>query len=203
MDSDGKLDGDVHHRQTLIRPQRSLSMSKPDGKGQLVRYVVQRRMTLPSRYDSGDNSSASSTVPTPVLGTVQSRVAIYDTVRPGSSAALTHDSTNAISSKTGTYASTNLTVPTTFGNIDQEISKPYAGLEDGDQYSAAGSTAPYDDQYVDIITMSLLRDLDPEDLLAVEPTLPSLLKECAIRIGHEDHSAFHRQMMFFAHQNHG
>lgn len=149
-----------------------------------------------------DNISASSIVPNPVRGTIHSHAAIYNAVRPGSSAALSLDSTNAVSSKTDAYVSTNLTVPDTFGSIDQEISKVNADTEDDDQYSAAGSAASYDDQYVDIITTSLLRDLDPEDLLAVKAILPSLLKECAIRIGHEDHSPFHRKMMFFAHQHH-
>ncbi|KAH8770891.1 polysaccharide synthase [Diaporthe sp. PMI_573] len=46
-----RADGDVHDRQRLMRPQRSLSMSTPNGKGELVRYVTQRRMTLPSRYE--------------------------------------------------------------------------------------------------------------------------------------------------------
>lgn len=134
--------------------------------------------------------------------TVYSQLAIDDNISSGSSAASSLDYTNAVSSKTGAHISTNPTVPTTSGNTDQEISDAKADTKGDDQYSAAGSAAPYNDQYVDVITTTLLRDLGQEDLLAVETILPSLIKECAIRIGHEDRNAFHRKMMFFAHQHH-
>lgn len=135
-------------------------------------------------------------------GTVYSQLAIDDNLSSGSSAASSLDYTNAVSSKTGAHISTDPTVPTTSGNTDQETSDAKADTKDDDQYSAAGSAAPYNDQYVDVVTTTLLRDLGQEDLLAVETMLPSLLKECAIRIGHEDRNAFHRKMMFFAHQHH-
>lgn len=138
----------------------------------------------------------------PVQGTVQPQVAIDDIMRSESSAPPSHEFRNVMSSETGLHPSTDLTVPTTFGSIDQEIFKVDVGTEDADQYSAAGSAAPHVDQYVDIITTSLLLDVDPEDLLTVEGELPSLLKECAIRIGHENPSIFHREMMFFTHKYH-
>lgn len=45
-----RADGDLDDKARLKRPQRSLSMSTPNGKDVLVRYTTQRRMTLPSRY---------------------------------------------------------------------------------------------------------------------------------------------------------
>lgn len=45
-----RADGDEHDKQRLTRPQRSVSMTTPPGKGlELVRYKTHRRMTLPSR----------------------------------------------------------------------------------------------------------------------------------------------------------
>ncbi|PSR88529.1 polysaccharide synthase [Coniella lustricola] len=46
-----RADGDLHDKARLKRPQRSMSMSNPKEKGELVRYTTQRRMTLPSRYE--------------------------------------------------------------------------------------------------------------------------------------------------------
>lgn len=143
------------------------------------------------------------TSPEPAQGTVQLQVAIDDIMSSDSSAPPSFEFRNAMSSETGVHTFTDLTVPTTSGGIGQEVSKVNSATGDVDQYSAAGSAAPYVDQYVDIITTSLLHDVDSEDLLTIEAELPSLLKECAIRIGHENHSAFHREMMFFAHKHHG
>lgn len=143
------------------------------------------------------------TGPKSAQATVQFQVVVDDIMSSASSALPSLESENAMSAETGVHTSTDLTVPTMFGSIDQKISKVKVGGGDVDQYSAAGSAAPYVDEYVDIITTSLLRDVDPEDLNAVQAELPSLLKECAIRIGHEDHSPFHREMMFFAHKYHG
>lgn len=156
----------------------------------------------PTHWLSSRGTPGSELLVDVPVGTVYSQLAIDDNISSGSSAASSLDYTNAASSKTGAHISTNPTVPTTSGNIDQEISDAKAATKDDDQYSAAGSAAPYNDQYIDVITTTLLRDLGQEDLLAVETMLPSLLKECAIRIGHEDRNAFHRKMMFFAHQHH-
>lgn len=60
-----------------------------------------------------------------------------------------------MSSETGAHTSTDLTIPTIFGSINQQISNVNVAAGDADQYSDAGSAAPYVHQYVDIITRSL------------------------------------------------
>lgn len=45
-----RADGDVHDTQRLLRPQRSASMSEYTGKGGLIQYIPERRMTLPSKF---------------------------------------------------------------------------------------------------------------------------------------------------------
>lgn len=46
-----RADGDLHDKDRLRKTQRSMSMSTPKEKTELVRYITQRRMTLPSRYE--------------------------------------------------------------------------------------------------------------------------------------------------------
>lgn len=191
---------DQHEGTSVKIPAEDGTMSIKPYEG--VATSQSSKAPAPTQWLSSQVTPGSESLVNVPAGTVYSQLAIDDNMSHGSSAASSLDYTSAVSSKVDAHISTNPTVPTTFGDINQEISDAKTDTKDEDQYSAAGSSAPYNDQYVDVITTSLLRDLGQEDLLAVETVLPSLLKECAIRIGHEEHSAFHRKMMFFAHQHH-
>jgi hypothetical protein len=77
-------------------------------------------------------------------------------------------------------------------------------LTDDDQgsetYSEAGSLADYENAYANILQNELLQDLDSAELIGVEPLLPQLIEEFAIRIGHQGESQDHQNMMYIAYK---
>lgn len=70
-----------------------------------------------------------------------------------------------------------------------------------DEYSDAGSIADQDELYANILQNELLQDLDSRDLAGVEPLLPGLLEEFAIRIGHQGETQDHRNLMYIVHKH--
>lgn len=74
------------------------------------------------------------------------------------------------------------------------------GEQDSETYSDAGSITDYEDVYANILQNELLQDLDPAEMIKVEPLLSQLVEEFAIRIGHEGESQDNQNMMYIAHK---
>jgi hypothetical protein len=90
----------------------------------------------------------------------------------------------------------------TLPKLEESYQSPGNGEEqDDDGYSDVGSIAMYEDGYATALQNELLQDLFEHDPAAIDmPTLPLLLQEFAIRIGHQGESSDSRNMMYFAHK---